>query len=103
MSQPLDDRQAALARGAAECRALLASISSYLDGELDQTACAAIERHCRECTRCGAFIQGLRQTIGLCREAGVAPLPDAIKDRARESVRRLLEAEPRAAEPDEPW
>jgi anti-sigma factor RsiW len=75
----------------AGCRALLAHISAYLDGELDAVECAAIERHCGECGRCRDVIDGLRRTIRLCRETGSAPLPTAVRDRARASIRALLD------------
>ena len=74
-----------------ECRALLASISAYLDGDLAATECAAIERHCRGCPACAAVIDGLRRTIGLCRDAAAAPLPEAVRQRARASIERLLD------------
>jgi len=73
------------------CQEVLANISGYLDGELDTTACAAIERHCQECGSCAALVSGLRETVGLCRQAATVPLPDAVRQRARESVRRLLD------------
>ena len=73
------------------CKEVLANISSYLDGELDSTACDAIERHCRECPSCAALVNDLRANIGLCRQAGTIPLPDTVRQRARESVRRLLD------------
>ncbi|MES1254568.1 MAG: zf-HC2 domain-containing protein [Acidobacteriota bacterium] len=79
-----------------ECTALLANISAYLDGELDRVACAAIEQHCAVCPRCAAVVEGLRHTIGLCRDVGTAPLPEPVRARARESVRRLLDADKRA-------
>ena len=74
----------------AECAATLANISAFLDGELDRTACAAIEAHCAQCQRCAPLVEGLRKTIGLCREAAEAPLPAAVRDRARQAVKRLL-------------
>ena len=73
------------------CHEVLTNISGYLDGELDSTACDAIERHCLECASCAALVKGLRETVGLCRQAATAPLPDAVRQRARESVRRLLD------------
>lgn len=75
------------------CRALAAHISAYLDGELDAVECDAIERHCRECPHCNDVVAGLRRTIALCRETGSAPLPHAVRDRARASIRALLKAE----------
>jgi anti-sigma factor RsiW len=78
-----------------DCTALMASISAYLDGELEAVECAAIERHCAVCPRCAELVQGLRHTIGLCRDVGAAPLPEPVRARARESVRRLLDADKR--------
>jgi anti-sigma factor RsiW len=74
-----------------ECVAILSNISAFLDGELDATACAAIEAHCAGCARCAPLVDGLRRTIGLCRNAGDAPLPDAVRARARTAVRNLLD------------
>jgi len=76
-----------------ECRAILASISAYLDGELDGTACEAIEQHCGRCASCANVVTGLRETVGLCRQAASVPLPEAVRRRARESVRQLLDHE----------
>jgi anti-sigma factor RsiW len=77
----------------ADCAAMLAGISAYLDGELDATACQAIERHCRDCARCAGVVNGLRETIGLCRDAGTTPLPEAVRRRAKASIERLLASE----------
>jgi anti-sigma factor RsiW len=73
------------------CKEILANISSYLDGELETTACEAIERHCLACPSCAALVKGLRETLGLCRQVATAPLPDAVRQRARASVRQLLD------------
>jgi anti-sigma factor RsiW len=73
------------------CREVLANISGYLDGELDTTACDTIERHSQTCPNCAALVAGLRETVGLCRQAASAPLPDVVRRRARESVRKLLD------------
>ncbi len=73
------------------CREVLANISGYLDGELDTTACGAIERHCLACPTCAELVKGLRETVGLCRQAATVPLPDAVRRRAMESVRQLLD------------
>ena len=75
-----------------ECRTVLAEISAYLDGELDTTGCEAIDRHCQHCASCRALVSGLRETVGLCRQAASVPLPESVRERARASVRRLLDA-----------
>ena len=76
-----------------DCGAVRAGISGYLDGDLDAVACETIERHCRDCACCAALVDGLRETIGLCREAGRVPLPESIRQRARASMAELLAAE----------
>jgi anti-sigma factor RsiW len=75
-----------------ECTAILANISAYLDGELDSSSCAAIEAHCATCAYCAPVVQGLQRTIGLCHQAAHAPLPEDVRSRAQESVRRLLDS-----------
>lgn len=73
------------------CTLVRARIDAALDGELDAEACAAIDAHCAVCPACAAVVVGLRQTVGLCRKAGSAPLPDDVRERARRQVRQLLE------------
>ena len=83
----------------AACRRLLASVSAYLDGDLDAGVCQSIETHCRDCAGCAEFIAGLRETAGLCRQAGSVPVPAAVRRRALARVRRLLDG-PQHAESD---
>ncbi len=80
-----------------ECTAMLAGISAYLDGELAATECAAIDAHCAGCAECASVVEGLRATVGLCRGIAETPLPASVRERARESVRRLLDEAARSA------
>jgi anti-sigma factor (TIGR02949 family) len=73
------------------CKEILAGISAYLDGELGTAACDAIERHCQDCPSCARVVEGLRETVGLCRQAGLVPLPEAVRHRARDRIRLLLD------------
>jgi anti-sigma factor RsiW len=73
-----------------ECAAVLGGISAYLDGELETTACDAIERHCQTCPSCAKTVEGLRETIGLCRGAALAPIPEDVREKARASISALL-------------
>lgn len=74
----------------ATCDSLLQQISSYLDGDLDGSTCAAIERHASSCSACGRVIEDFRRTTGLCHSAATAPLPADVRARARVRVRELL-------------
>jgi anti-sigma factor RsiW len=77
----------------ADCRRMLTSVSAYLDGDLAAADCDEIENHCQQCPRCANVVAGLRETVNLCRQAASIPLPDAVQQRARASVRRLLASE----------
>ena len=73
------------------CKEILSGISAYLDGELGTAACDAIERHCQHCPSCARGVEGLRETVGLCRQAGLVPLPETVRHRARDRMRLLLD------------
>jgi anti-sigma factor RsiW len=73
------------------CRAMLAAISAYFDGDLAAPECAAIDAHCAGCPSCASLVEGLQKTVGLCRGVAEAPLPESVRKRARESVGRLLD------------
>jgi anti-sigma factor RsiW len=77
------------------CRDTLRNISAYLDGELDAAACDVIERHSLGCAGCGALLESLRRTTGLCRQAAGVTLPAPVRRRARAAIRRLLDEPPR--------
>ncbi len=72
------------------CQVMDEDLSAYLDGELEATQCEAIEAHCQTCPSCAAVVHGLRETIGLCRGAVAAELPDAVKQKAQRSISQLL-------------
>jgi hypothetical protein len=78
----------------ADCVTLLERVSAYIDQELDEATCRAIDEHCRECADCAGIIEGLRSTIGLCRATGERPLPPAVRARARAQIERLLASFP---------
>jgi anti-sigma factor RsiW len=70
---------------------MLEQLSAYLDGDLPAVECETIERHARRCTRCTAVIADLRKVGGLCRRAASTPLPPAVRRRAQEHIRRLMD------------
>ncbi len=78
-----------------DCTAMRSGISAYLDGELAAPECAAIEAHCAGCPGCASLVEGLRQTVGLCRGVAETPLPESARVRAR--VRRLLDEAARSS------
>ena len=49
------------------CRALIAQLSGFLDGELDAALCEKIECHLAKCHSCRVVADTLRKTIALYR------------------------------------
>jgi hypothetical protein len=65
-------------------------------GELDGERGAEVRGHARSCAACGTALEGLEESIGLCRRAGAEALPDGFASRLHQ---RLLEVGP----PPQPW
>lgn len=64
------------------CRELLASLSEYVDGTLDESICDVIEQHMGECERCEIVIDTLRKTVELYHAIAPAPpVPDDVRSR----------------------
>jgi len=72
-----------------QCRGLLKELSEYIDGELDESLCAEIERHLNECGNCRVMVDTLRKTIILYRETGHQDIPPE----ARQRLYAVLELE----------
>ncbi len=63
------------------CKELLGALSEYIDGEVDESLCAEIERHLAECGNCRVMVDTLRETIVLYRTYGHEDLPSGARDR----------------------
>jgi predicted anti-sigma-YlaC factor YlaD len=64
------------------CRALLSSLSDFVDGILEDELCDVIERHMGECENCRIVVDTLRKTISLYQDtAGTVQMPDHVRER----------------------
>lgn len=64
------------------CQSLLASLGSYVDGELSEELCTALERHLLGCQRCRIVVDTLRKTVDLYHEtAEDTHLPEDVRSR----------------------
>jgi anti-sigma factor RsiW len=63
------------------CETILENLSAYLDSELSDELCAAIERHLAGCADCQVVVDTLRKTISLYHALPQAELPDALRQR----------------------
>jgi anti-sigma factor RsiW len=91
--KPISRRQPRRATGDGDCRAQLAELFAYLDGELSAARCRAIERHLASCECCDGLAAGLRRAIAVCRASGGERLPPRVRARAQARIARLLASE----------
>jgi len=77
-------------RHSRDCRELIEQLSRLIDDDLSGVERRAVMRHLRRCPCCGDFVASLRHTACVCREAGHATLPRAVRARAVARIRRLL-------------
>lgn len=74
----------------AKCREFVERLSRFLDNDLTPAERRAVLEHLRRCSCCDDFVESLRRTVRLCRDAGERPLPAAVRARARARIRRLM-------------
>ena len=70
------------------CRHLLASLSEFVDGTLEDELCAEIQRHMEGCDNCRIVVDSLRKTIYLYQ---VTKEPAAVPEDVRERLDRRLD------------
>ncbi len=70
----------------ANCRAMFAQLSEYLDEQLDDTLCSQLEKHMDGCEPCKAFLSTLEQTISGLRNSPQQSPDPALARKLREDV-----------------
>lgn len=69
------------------CRQLLGSLSEYVDGELDDELCSALEQHLEDCEDCRIVVDTLRKTVYLYHATAAAEeIPSDIRQRLYKSL-----------------
>jgi len=70
------------------CKKVLREISSYLDGDLDEELKRVLEAHIKMCHHCQVVFDTTRKTIELYCDGKLFPLPDEVRSRLHEALRR---------------
>ena len=74
------------------CEEIFSVLSEYIDGELSEELCQAIQAHNGDCPACQAFVETYTKTIELVRKQPSEPLPPAVKEELSASLKRCQEA-----------
>lgn len=70
------------------CRKLLVELSNYLDGELDPALRRELELHLKACPECWVLLDTTRKAIQIFRGSEPYPMPEDVKSRLAEALRR---------------
>ena len=73
-----------------ECRHLLASLSYFVDGALEDAICTEIERHLADCQNCRIVVDTLERTIYLYHTTSQG---SSVPPEVRQRLFRRLEIE----------
>jgi len=69
------------------CSKYIQNIADYIDGEIDETLCAELEAHLKECRNCRIMVDTMKQTVVLCREGKKERLPEALEKKLSQSLK----------------
>jgi len=76
------------------CPDVLALYSRHLEGEIDASVCAEMEKHIAACNQCRSQCQTLKQVVALCRSNPAEPVPEPVQQSVRAALHTLLPASP---------
>lgn len=68
-------------------------LSSFLDGSLDEDFKRDLRSHLTRCQHCKVVVDTTRKTIELYCDGEIVPLPDPVRDRLHEVLRRKCQQE----------
>lgn len=72
------------------CRGVIVELSSYLDGELDASAKADLERHLQNCEDCRLVVDTTKKTIQIFCNSEPFPLPSDVRERLHQALEKRL-------------
>jgi anti-sigma factor RsiW len=72
------------------CKKLLVQLSNYLDGDLDPALRRELELHLKACPDCWVICDTTRKTIEIFRGNEPYPMPEDVKTRLADALRRKL-------------
>ena len=72
------------------CPDIVSLFSRHLEGEIDGTACAEMERHIAACDACRSACDSLKATLRVCRSVPEPEVPARLQESVRHALRDIL-------------
>lgn len=76
------------------CLGVIHEISNYLDGELDSTMRAELNRHLEHCEDCRLVVDTTKKTIEVFCNSEPVPLPSDVRERLHAALEKRLRKPP---------
>ena len=73
-----------------DCPDVLTAFSKKLEGDLEPTLCADLERHVDGCAACRGTCDSLKRALAICAHLPARPVPEHVKETVRRAVRDAL-------------
>jgi RNA polymerase sigma-70 factor (ECF subfamily) len=74
----------------AGCPDIVSLFSRHLEGEIDGTVCAKMERHIAACADCRSACDSLQATLRACRSVPAPEVPARLQESVRRGIREWL-------------
>lgn len=72
------------------CKGLIRELSNYIDGELDPTVKAELERHLEHCEDCRLVVDTTRKTVKIFCNSAPVPLPTDVRARLHAALQKRM-------------
>jgi anti-sigma factor (TIGR02949 family) len=72
------------------CKEVIRELSNFLDGEMDASLVAEVERHLSHCEHCQLVVDTTRRTIQLFCNSQPAELPEDVRGRLHAALEKKL-------------
>jgi anti-sigma factor RsiW len=78
-----------------KCNDVFNEISNFLDGEMDDAVKQELREHLKKCHKCQVVVDTCKKTIELYCDGELFPLPNPVRDRLHEVLRRKCQGDPK--------
>lgn len=69
------------------CPDLMEELAAFAGGDIDQSACRAIEVHLARCAKCSKACEALKRTVSLCQQLPGGEVPGPVRAAVRRALR----------------
>jgi RNA polymerase sigma-70 factor, ECF subfamily len=85
------------------CPDIISALSKKMEGELDQSACAEMEKHVENCVSCRSACDALKQALVACRRSATPEVSPEVQEQVKAALRAWVGAGASLSSPPRPF